>query len=189
MPTSVWVATAKIYLGQPESATLGYTPGQRVPDSVVAAYDLSGSGLVQAATIEDDGTSKDYRGVDPVTVSEVEARVADALVAAVVNPALPAGTYTPNGTWLAAARNWTLAGNIVIGAPAAPANTAVVGVAALVLRQPMSGGPFTVTWPPALKWFGGASAPVMPTSPGAELIIHLFWSGSRWSAVVMGVTL
>lgn len=76
MPTTVWVATADIYVGTGASFTLGYTPGNRVPDSVVAALGLAGSGLVQAATIADDGTSPNWRGTDPITRSELDAALA-----------------------------------------------------------------------------------------------------------------
>lgn len=72
MPITVWVATANIYVGSGGSYVLGYTPGNVVPNSVVTTLGLEASGLVQTATIADDGTSTNWHGTDPVTHSELE---------------------------------------------------------------------------------------------------------------------
>ena len=81
--------------------------------------------------------------------------------------------------------NWTLSSNLTIGSLPTPASSGA-GTVSLIIRQPSSGGPFVVTWP-TLKWSGGASAPVMPTSPSAILAVNLFWTGNDWLANVMGV--
>ena len=59
----------------------------------------------------------------------------------------------------------------------------------LSLRQATSGGPFTVTFPPGIRWSGpaGTPAPTMPTQAGYELLVHLFWTGTAWRGVLAGV--
>jgi len=61
------------------------------------------------------------------------------------------------------------------------------GTITLILKQPSTGGPYTVAFPSALEWAGDANAPSMPTAPNSELIVHLFWTGSAWRAMVGGV--
>jgi hypothetical protein len=79
----------------------------------------------------------------------------------------------------------TLTGNVTgITLPAPAAN--VSGTITLVLKQAAAGGPYTVTWP-ALEWAGDALPPAMPTVANAELIVHLFWTGLAWRAMVAGV--
>lgn len=80
----------------------------------------------------------------------------------------------------------TVAGNsTVTNLPASPGATRA-GTVTLVIRQAASGGPFTLTWPATLEWAGDAIAPAMPTVPNAELIVHLFWTGIAWRAMVGG---
>lgn len=79
MPSTVWVATANIYVGTGARLTLAYTPGNIVPDSVVASRDLVAAGLVQSATVNDDGSSPDWRGTALVTRSDLDEAIAEAL--------------------------------------------------------------------------------------------------------------
>lgn len=76
MATTVWVAVSHIYLGTGAQQVLAYTPGNIVPDDVVARYGLATSNLVQTATVNPDGTSPNYRGTDLVTQAELDARIA-----------------------------------------------------------------------------------------------------------------
>lgn len=57
----------------------------------------------------------------------------------------------------------------------------------VILKQAASGGPYTVTWPASIEWASDAPAPSMPTVAGAELIVHLFWTGVAWRGIVAGV--
>lgn len=79
----------------------------------------------------------------------------------------------------------TLSGNVTINAMPSPSST-ISGTITLVLKQAASGGPYTVTWP-TLEWANDAPAPVMPTAVNSELIVHLFWTGVSWRAVIGGL--
>lgn len=99
-------------------------------------------------------------------------------------------TLTGPGAALVAAnlpstRLWTLGINVTLGTLPTPAATAS-GTITLVLIQPATGGPYTVTWPSGIKWSNGASAPAMPTTASARLVVHLFWTGTEWLGMVAG---
>lgn len=94
-------------------------------------------------------------------------------------------TGTQTLSTLPATYRWTLAGNTTV-ALGTQANN-VAGTITLTIAQPSTGGPFTVTWPGTIKWSQSAPAPLMPTSPNAQLVIHLFWDGAVWRGVVGGV--
>lgn len=79
-----------------------------------------------------------------------------------------------------------LTANVTVNALPTPVGTSSFTCTA-VLKQAASGGPFTVTWPVGLEWAGDASAPVMPTAANAELVVHVFWTGAAWRAMVGGV--
>lgn len=79
-----------------------------------------------------------------------------------------------------------LAGNVTLNSLAA-ATTGVSFTVTLVIKQAASGGPYTVTWPATLEWANDAPAPAMPTAANAELIVHLFWTGVVWRAMLGGV--
>lgn len=97
-----------------------------------------------------------------------------------------AGTYSIPGATGPYTRSRTLSGNITLTAPA-NGLTGKAYTSTLSLKQAAAGGPFTVTWPATLEWAGDAPAPVMPTAANAELIVHLFWTGTAWRAMLGGV--
>lgn len=94
------------------------------------------------------------------------------------------GAQTISGSPLGTTQNWTLGGNITVGLTATPPST-VAGTATLVIKQAASGGPYTVTWP-TLEWASDAPAPSMPSTANAEMIVHLFWTGTAWRAIYGG---
>lgn len=103
------------------------------------------------------------------------------------NTALPAGTYPPNATWVPSTRNLTLAGNVTFSAPTSNPGATKSGTTTLVLKQPATGGPYTVTWDAIYEWPNDAPGPAMPTAPNSELIVHLLWTGTVWRGMVGGV--
>jgi hypothetical protein len=94
---------------------------------------------------------------------------------------LSSGSFTVLPEHLPSARTYTLGANLTValgtGFP-----TGRAGIVTLVMRQPATGGPYTVTWPAALEWPNDAPAPVMPTPANAELIVQLLWTGGTWRA-------
>lgn len=86
-------------------------------------------------------------------------------------------------------RTYTLAANLTISMPGTAPSAQVAGTNTFIFKQAATGGPFTLTWPAltTLRWAGGAPAPIMPTSPGARLVVHLFWTGTEWLGLVGGV--
>ena len=88
-----------------------------------------------------------------------------------------------NGPWT---RVRVLAGNVTFTAlENGTSNQAYT--CTLILKQPSTGGPFTVTWPAGLEWPNDAPAPQMPTGLNTELIVSLFWNGVAWRAFPAGV--
>jgi hypothetical protein len=83
-------------------------------------------------------------------------------------------------------RTRTLAGNTTVTALSA-GTTGVAYTATLVIKQAASGGPYTLTWPASIEWANDAPAPIMPTTANSEQIIHLFWTGWSWRAILGGV--
>lgn len=80
----------------------------------------------------------------------------------------------------------TLASNVIVNCTSNPSNS-VSGTVTLVLKQAATGsGPYTVTWGSMITWAGGAPAPVMPSTAGARLVVHLFWTGQEWLGMVGG---
>lgn len=80
-----------------------------------------------------------------------------------------------------------LLGNSTVSAlPASPGATRS-GTVTLNFKQAATGGPFTLAWPSSLEWANDAPAPTMPTAASAELLVHLFWTGVAWRAMVGGV--
>ncbi|MDR3513792.1 MAG: hypothetical protein P4L73_19315 [Caulobacteraceae bacterium] len=65
---------------------------------------------------------------------------------------------------------WTLGGNRTL---AAPTNSILGRTYMLAVKQPTSGGPYTVTWPSAFDW-GGAGAPALSTTASARDAISLY---------------
>lgn len=81
----------------------------------------------------------------------------------------------------------TLSGNVTITsvanmAPAVPSAFTVT----VLFKQASAGGPYTVTWPASLEWPNDALAPTMPTTANAELLVHLFWTGTTLRAIYAG---
>src|SRR3954449_9319573 len=74
-----------------------------------------------------------------------------------------AATYAVTPAMISSTRTITLGANLTISAlPASGTIPSILsGTVTLVLKQPATGGPFSVTWPTIL-WAEGASAPVMP---------------------------
>lgn len=98
----------------------------------------------------------------------------------------PLATYTITAAILPSTMTWLLARNVVISFGTDPVAT-ISGTATFVIKQAATGGPYTVTWPSTLEWANDAPAPTVPTTPNAELIVHLFWTGSAWRGMVGGV--
>lgn len=94
------------------------------------------------------------------------------------------GPVTINGGHIPSTRTWVLNGNVTVSLGSAPASN-MAGTVALVVKQAASGGPWTVTWP-TIVWAEGASAPSVPTTPNAELIVQLVWTGQAWRGAVVG---
>lgn len=95
------------------------------------------------------------------------------------------GSYTVVSAMLPSTRTFTLTSNLTLsigtGFP-----TDKAGTITLIFKQPATGGPYSVTWP-TLEWPNDAAAPAMPTVASSELMVHLFWTGSSWRAVVGGI--
>jgi len=96
--------------------------------------------------------------------------------------AITLGPYTGPTT-----RVRTLTGNTTIANPPTAGTSGVSYTVTLVVKQAATGGPYTVTWPAALEWANDAAAPSMSTASNSELIVHLFWTGVAWRAVLGGV--
>lgn len=85
----------------------------------------------------------------------------------------------------------SLSANVTIGfnSPAPAPQRKVI-----IIKQASSGGPYTVTWPvngspsttsPTVLWSGNA-APTMPTTPGAQVVVHLDTiDGATWYGRVL----
>jgi hypothetical protein len=104
----------------------------------------------------------------------------------------PAVTFTPSATWTAtismlpSTRQLVLGANLTISTLPTPPS-GLSSTLTLVIKQAASGGPYTVTWPASgIVWAEGASAPSLSTTPNAELIVHLFWTGQGWRGMVAG---
>jgi hypothetical protein len=87
-----------------------------------------------------------------------------------------------------ATRVRTLVSNVTVGSVPNQPSTQSFTVTYVVI-QAATGGPFTVTWPTGIRWAGGAPAPAMPTTAGARLLVHLFWTGQEWLGLVGGTFL
>lgn len=101
------------------------------------------------------------------------------------NVTSPGATYDITTAMFPSLRTIMLSANITISLSATPASN-LGGTITLILKQPASGGPYTVTWPASLEWAGDATGPSMPTTANAELIIHLLWTGSVWRGINAG---
>lgn len=143
----------------------------------------TGSGLVPAATARGVQGPKGDTGAPGAPGGQGPQGNPGDMGAAVYNPAL-SGSASVDGTMLGTTRTWTLFGNLTITLGASPSST-VSGTVTLVLKQPASLGPYTVTWP-TLEWANDAPAPGMPTPANAEMIVHLFWTGLAWRAMYGG---
>lgn len=93
---------------------------------------------------------------------------------------LNTATYTAPLT-----RGLTLAGNVTLSNTPPSPGAGKSATVTFVIKQAATGGPYTVTWP-TLEWAGDAAAPVMPTAPSSELMVHLFWTGVVWRGIVGG---
>lgn len=99
------------------------------------------------------------------------------------------GTWTGAvslGTPTVSTKTRTLSGNVTLSGPSNPASSTTSYTATYVIKQPASGGPYTVTWPVGLKWANDALAPTMPTVANSELTVHLLWTGLAWRAYNAG---
>lgn len=82
---------------------------------------------------------------------------------------------------LATTRIWTLTQACTFSFGASPSST-VSGTFTLILKQAASGGPWAPIWPASLKWANDAPPPIMPSVASWEMVIHFFWTGTRWIA-------
>lgn len=81
----------------------------------------------------------------------------------------------------------TLTGNVTFTniPPSPPAGFS--GTVSLICKQAASGGPYTINWPAALEWVNDAPPPPLPTTPGSELEVHLFYNGFAWRGKLGGI--
>lgn len=82
--------------------------------------------------------------------------------------------------------HWTLSGNVTITGLGSGLGATESGTKTFIIKQAASGGPYTVTWP-TIEWSNDVAAPLMPTVANAELIVHVFWTGTAWRGIVQGV--
>lgn len=99
------------------------------------------------------------------------------------------GSQSITGAMLSTTRLWNLSGNATLTTLGNPTTLTLSGTMTLCIKQPATGGPFTITWPAltTLRWPNDTVGPAMPTLANSELIVNLFWSGYAWRGVPMGV--
>lgn len=102
-----------------------------------------------------------------------------------VNVNSPGASFDITTAMYPSLRTITLSTNLTFTLSATPPASSG-GTITLVIKQPASGGPFTITWPASLEWAGDAPGPTMPTPANAELIVHLLWTGNVWRGTNAG---
>jgi hypothetical protein len=95
------------------------------------------------------------------------------------------GNQALTSTHLPSTKQYTLSGNTSFSFSSNP-DSSVSGTITIIVKQAATGGPFTVTWPGVVEWPDDAAGPIMPTAANAELIVHLFWTGTAWRGVPAG---
>lgn len=170
------------------SASAAASSAQSAEADAAEARTIAANALVTATVVGDNLILADLDG-DTVNAGNVRGPQG---LPGDLTPAVrgnPNASFTITAANLPSTRVWPLTQNLSVLISSTNPDGSISGTVTLVIKQAASGGPYTVTWPATLEWAGDAPGPVMPTAPNAELIIHLFWTGSAWRGMVGGVFL
>jgi hypothetical protein len=143
----------------------------------LASPALTGTPTVPTAAT---GTSTIQAASTAYVVSQIAVSGATAPYAAATTTA--GATFDVTAAHLHTVRTLTLGANLTITINATNPSSSIADVVTLYLKQPASGGPYTVTWPTTLEWPEDASAPAIPTAANGELCVRLEWTGTVWRA-------
>jgi len=82
----------------------------------------------------------------------------------------------------------TLSENVTTATISNPTATGDVCAIMIDVKQAASGGPYTFAWPAAVKWAGGASAPVITTTASATdcFLLRTRNGGTSWQGFICG---
>lgn len=147
----------------------------------------STQGKIQLATGTEATTGTDAnKAITPATLTTRLASFSNATSAPATTTSTPGATFLLLATHLGTVRTMVLNANITVNIDTTLPSSSIADVVTLVLKQPSSGGPYTVTWQSTIEWPEDALGPAMLPGANAELIIDFFWTGSAWRASPVG---